>query len=184
MIRCIRKVMIRPDGVLLLSVLVFFLDWQLLIALLANVWVHEVGHLLMLRRYGVYIRCITLGFSGVCMQCNMDYLPRGARILCALFGPLLGLCVACVTSLLGNMIGSWFLLLFAGVGAIISLFNLLPLKPMDGWRIMWILNPRYANLCSAVCAVAVMGLGLYLMFRGYGIGLSCLGVYFLTQGYS
>ena len=179
--RLLRIVSVRPDGILMLSILLFFLDWRLFGVILGNVVLHEFGHIILLRRYGVYIRSITVGFTGVCIQCCMDYLPIMPRILCALSGPLFGLCGAFAASLLGNVLHMDVLLLFAGVGVILSLFNLLPVQPMDGWRVLQMISPKAAVVSSCLCGYMIFLTGLHLMIRGYGTGLACLGIFFLLQ---
>ena len=181
MIKLLCKIKVNPDGLLLLSILVFFLEESLLAAVIGNVILHEMGHIYMLRRYGVYIRRISIGLNGLCIVCNLEFLPRYMRFLCAVAGPFFGLCGAIVCSVLGNVCASDFLLLFAGVGVILSLFNLLPVKPLDGGRMMEAAVPRLAKPVGVIFAAFVFILGLYIMLCGYGTMLSFIGIFLLLQ---
>ena len=175
------KVSIRADGFLMLSILVFFTETPVLCSLVGNVLIHELGHLYLLRRYGVYIRRLSVGFSGLCIQCSLERLPRRVYFLCAAAGPMMGLSAAFFCSVIGNVFHRDFLLLFAGTGVILSLFNLMPVKPLDGWRMLVAVSPRIAPIVSDLVAIIVLLVGLAMMYKGFGVALACMGVFFLLQ---
>lgn len=178
---CLQKFTIEPGGWLLLALLYFFGDGEGLLVILGNVAVHEAGHLLMLRRFGVYIRGITFDLTGLCIQYNGLYLTPRREFLAAAAGPGAGLLAALLTSVAGNLLHGDVLLLFAGAGIVLSMFNLLPAKPLDGWRILSILWPAAAEAVSVLTAMGVLVVGLYLMYMGYGIALACMGILLLMQ---
>ena len=178
---CLRKIEIRPGGWLLLALLNFFGDWESLLAVLGSVAVHEAGHLLMLRRYRVHVRSITFDLTGLCIHYNGLWLTPRREFLAAAAGPALGLGAAVAASLLGNLLQNEFLLLFAGAGAVLSSFNLLPARPLDGWRMLRALCPGLADTVSLCTALGVLALGLYAMARGYGTALAFMGILLLTQ---
>ena len=179
--KLLRKIEIHPGGFLLLSILVLFLEAPVLAVLLGNVLLHELGHIYMLDHYGVFIRKIYVEFTGLCIQCNFDWLPRRGGFLCAAFGPIFGLCGALLASFLGNLLSSDFLLLFAGTGVVLSLFNLLPVKPLDGWRMLHAIFPDGAKIVGNVCAVIILCVGIYVMIAGRGTALAIMGIFFLLQ---
>ena len=176
-----RKLEIRFGGMLLLSLMVFILDGSMLVALWGNIVIHEWGHLYMLRRYGVYIRKITLDFTGLCIVCNREYLNRRRKFICAAAGPFVGISVSVLSSILGNVLRSDFLLLYAGVGVILSVFNLLPIKPLDGGQMLESIAPKFVQPVGAFCSACVLLFGLYVMYLGYGTGLAILGVFLLFR---
>ncbi len=177
-----RKFELKPDGLLMLSLLIFFTDFSVLTAIVVNVMIHELGHLYFLRRYNVYIRRMYVGFTGLCIQCNLEGLPRRAYFFSAAAGPMFGLISAAISSFVGNVIGNEFLLLFSGTGLVLSLFNLLPVKPLDGWRMLLAITPKTAHIFGDVCAIMVFCIGIYVMTAGYGTALACMGIFFLMQG--
>ena len=171
-----------PGGLLMLSMLVFFTDMYLLAALLGNVILHELGHIYCLKSCGVYIRCVKIGFTGLCIQCSLERLSPRAYFLCAAAGPAVGLLAAFATSFIGNILNNKFLLLFAGCGLILSTFNLLPVRPLDGWRMLSCVWPKGAGVIGDLTASAIFGIGVCMMLQGYGTMLVCLGIFFLLQG--
>lgn len=177
----IQKLELRSGGLLMLSVLVLVLDVPLLLAVLGNVFIHEWGHLTALSRYGVYIRNIYVEFTGFRIVCNREFLSQERKWVCAAAGPFAGICGAVATSVLGNLLHNEFLLLFAGVGLILSLFNLLPIKQLDGGQMLCVLAPRVSDSVSVFCCSLIFLAGLYIMVQGYGTALAILGTVLLLQ---
>lgn len=133
-----------------LCLLILPLRWS--VAAFIAAAIHELCHWLMILLTGGNIRGITLGARGAVMEAELT--GRGAEALCALAGPL----------------GSFFLLFFLHVypelavcGAVQCGFNMLPIHPLDGGRVLHCLLPE--NICAAVtagCLVFLAGLCLWL----------------------
>lgn len=176
-----KKFNIQPGGWLLLALIYFFGDLGGVVVVLGNVLFHEAGHLLLLRRYKVYVRYMTMDITGLCIHYNGLFLTPKREFMVALGGPALGLSVSILASVLGNLIQHEGLLLFAGVGFVLSGFNLLPAKPLDGWRMLSALKPSSAGLVSVITATGVLVLGLYIMLMGYGTAVAFMGIVLLMQ---
>lgn len=172
---------IKPSGWLLLAVLYFFMDLHDFLMVLLCVWIHEMGHLTALERFGVRVRRIMMDCTGMTIQYNTAQLNGLKECLAALAGPMFGLSAAVCASLIGNTLKSERLLLFAGANAILSLFNLLPAKPLDGWRCLHVLFPIGSQIISVCTALCVLVFGIYLMYAGYGIALAVMGILLLLQ---
>ena len=172
---------VAPGGWLLLSVLCFFLDVPSLLVVAGNVYIHEMGHLWMLRRMGVYIRELVLSATGLCIVCNTALLSRRREFLCALAGPLFGIASALIVSAAGNLGNNDFLKLFAGAGVILSVFNLMPVAPLDGYRMLRAATPGWAPYVSTLTALLMLVVGLWLMVRGFGTGFAFLGLYLVLR---
>lgn len=177
----IRQLTIAPGGWLLLALLYFFLDLRVLLVVMCAAAVHEAGHLFMLRRYRVELRSICLDMSGLCIRCGRGCLTPRAQFMIAAGGPLLGLLVSGGASVLGNLAQSRTLLLFAGAGAALSVFNLLPAPPLDGWRMLRAMCPRRADAVGTLAAVGVLIAGLGAMYRGWGTALALMGILLLLR---
>lgn len=170
---------IRPGGVLLLALLYFFGDLQILAALLGSIAVHEGGHALALRTFGARVRRVRVDVTGFCMDFHGLRLTRGQECVSAAAGPLAGGLTAWLLSFLGNWYGSAFLLLFAGTSLVLTVFNLIPAKPLDGWRVVSALFPRAAETVSLAAGSVTLFAGLWFMKAGYGPGLAVMGVILL-----
>ncbi|MEX2211784.1 MAG: site-2 protease family protein [Gaiellaceae bacterium] len=116
--------------------------WQFGLALVLLIFVHELGHVIELRRQGVPASApLFIPFVGAVV--GMKQLPedawREARV--ALAGPILGSLGAAAVWVAAEAYDSEFLLACAFVGFLINLFNLLPVVPLDGGRAVAALHP-------------------------------------------
>jgi Zn-dependent protease len=116
------------------------------------IFVHELGHVIELRRQGVPASApLFIPFLGAVI--GMKELPddawKEARV--ALAGPILGSVGAAACWIAAEATGSELLMGLAFVGFFLNLFNLIPIVPLDGGRAAAALHP------------AVWFLGLLLM---------------------
>lgn len=105
-------------------------------ALFASVVLHELGHALTGRRFGVSTAHITLyPFGGIAaMQGNMPS-PK-AELLVALAGPLVNFVLAAFGVGAALTTGAAPIWWFALMNLTMGVFNLLPAFPMDGGRVL------------------------------------------------
>ena len=123
------------------------------VALFAIVVMHELGHALTARRFGILTRdIILLPIGGVA---RLERMPRNPRqeLLVALAGPAVNVALAALLYAVVRLTGSTpstdlynidiitstraFLYQLVFVNIVLALFNLLPAFPMDGarWRL-------------------------------------------------
>ena len=110
--------------------------WKASVLLLATLLVHEAGHLLAMRHYGMSVRAVVfVPLLGAGVVPSTGAPTERAAACVALCGPLLGLCSA--TVVLGAWVVTQVPLLFAVATFIIAvnLFNLMPLPFFDGGKI-------------------------------------------------
>ncbi len=151
--------------------------WRFALGLVLSIYVHEMGHIAALRRFG--IRASAPAFiPGLGAFIRMKQHPTGpvedARV--GLAGPIWGLVAAAATYGLFLATGWAGLSAIARVAAWINLFNLLPISPLDGGRGFRAMNTR--QRWSAVAGLGVMwfytGEGLLILlllaalFRAFG----------------
>jgi Zn-dependent protease len=108
------------------------------------IFVHELGHVIELRRQGVPASApLFIPFLGAVI--GMKQLPddawKEARV--ALAGPILGSVGAAVLWIAGEAADSDLLVALAFVGFFLNLFNLIPLVPLDGGRAAAALHPVF-----------------------------------------
>jgi Zn-dependent protease len=146
-------------------------------ALLGSIVLHELGHSLMARRYGIETADITLYlFGGVA---RLERMPRspGPELLIALAGPAVNFAIAgalfamvSLTEIAG--LPSMFLWQILITNLLLACFNLLPIFPMDGGRVLraflsgWVGRRRATEVAAMIGRmVAVVG-GIVFLFNG------------------
>jgi len=114
------------------------------VGLVLLIFVHELGHVLELRRQGVPASApLFIPFLGAVI--GMKELPddawKEARV--ALAGPILGSIGAATLWVAGAAVDSDLLIALAFVGFFLNLFNLIPIVPLDGGRAAAALHPAF-----------------------------------------
>jgi Zn-dependent protease len=119
------------------------------------IFVHEMGHALVMRQQGIPASApVFIPFVGAVIA--MRGLPRDAWVeaVVALGGPLVGSLGAAGCLAVGVQTGEPFWYALASSGFMINLFNLIPLHPLDGGRIIGAVS-RWLWLVGAAIGVAV-----------------------------
>ena len=119
-----------------------FFGWSFAVGIVLLILVHEMGHVVELRRQGVPASApLFIPFLGAFV--NMRGSPRTAyqEALSGLAGPLIGTAASVVVAFWANATGSKFLMALAFFGFFVNLFNLLPVLPLDGGRAAAALHP-------------------------------------------
>lgn len=180
---------ISAPAVAAAALLYYLAPTDKLLAVLLPVIFHELGHLLALRLLGLRISRFRIELKGLCMEYR-GYAGGLGHALAAAAGPALGLLYALAASLLASRYSSAWLELTAGVSLLLSAFNLLPALPLDGGRILYHLSAalfgervaaRVADIVSLAVGTVLLGLGAYLMFRGFGLALELAAVWLLLS---
>jgi Zn-dependent protease len=153
----------------------------LILLLFLCVLLHEFGHALAARRYGIATRHITLlPIGGLAALEAMPQDPR-QEIVVALAGPAVNLAIAALLYLVLEIGGRPGSLLAFDVGGgsllptlfvanlILVLFNLLPAFPMDGGRVLRALLAFRMDRVRATVLAARVG-------RVFAVGLGILGL--------
>ena len=133
------------------------------------VLLHELGHSLTARHFGVHVSHITLWpLGGVAW---MGELPRDSRIegLVAVAGPAVNLALAALASPLLLSSGTLLLLTerFILINLMLGGFNLLPAFPMDGGRVLRAFLARGGDWLGATERAVSIGKG-FAFILGFG----------------
>lgn len=135
---------------------------------------HEGGHLTLLRLFRVPVEGLRLGAFGAVIRARTERLSYGRELLVTLAGPAVNLLCAPLLSALARRWGWAWGYLFAGAHALLGVYNLLPVPPLDGGRalyllVAWRFGPDAGDAVSAAvglfCALALTALGGYLTLR-------------------
>ncbi len=136
------------------------------------VLLHELGHALMARRFGIETADITLyPIGGVARLHRMPRAP-GAELLIALAGPAVNFAIAATLIFLSVVglvpldfaSGSTFLAQLLAINLVLGLFNLIPAFPMDGGRVLRALLSIWVGRAQATRVAATMGRILAIVF--------------------
>jgi Zn-dependent protease len=136
-------------------------SWQFAVVLVLAILVHEWGHVASMKRCGMPVKGIYLipfvGGVAVGKAYEANRLTEAQNYEIAMMGPIFGLgsCVALLVTYWFT--GAQFWGASAAAVALVNLFNLLPIFPLDGGRVL------RALFASAGRRVVLVGMGLSLL---------------------
>lgn len=161
---------------------------QVVVSVLLAATMHECGHLILLRLLHVPVEGLRLSALGAeIFSRGTQRLSYGGELLVTLAGPAVNLLMAVIfaqISLRTQWLNGY---LFAGTNIILGAYNLLPILPLDGGRILYLVTAFYlgpmvgdavAAVVGTVCALSLLVLGIYLSV------VSGSGMFFLLAAFS
>lgn len=152
-----------PDVIiyLLAAISMLIVPFSWIIAWIAAVGVHELGHYIALKLCGIKVYRLRLSLSG--LQMDTASMTNMQELLCSIAGPVSGLSLLLFTKCCPRV----------SVCAVIqTIYNMLPVYPLDGGRCIRCLlqmickKKKYVRfevwvqcgICFVVCALAIFGL--------------------------
>ncbi len=166
--------------------------------LFASVLVHELGHAIAARRYGIRTRSITLFLFGGVAQIGREPPTPASELVVAAAGPLTSYLLSAFFWVIqhaatGSALGA-IIAYLALINAALATFNLVPGFPLDGGRVLRALlwrttgnldrATRIAARGGQIVAMGVIGLGVLAVVTGNftnGLWLVLIG-WFLDTG--
>ncbi len=153
-----------------------------LLVIFVCVFLHELGHALAARRYGISTLDITiLPIGGLARLENLPEDPK-QELVVALAGPAVNLVIAGLLFLIVGLVpfdretfdlttisGSTFLYTLFSANLILALFNLIPAFPMDGGRVLRALLSFKLSRLKATQIAATVGQILAIFFVIIGL---------------
>ena len=138
------------------------------VGLVGLIFVHEMGHWLEAKRQGLPVSApLFIPFLGASIFLKEHPESAWREFQLAIAGPLLGSLGAAVVYAIGAAEDSNRLKAIAFLGFFITLFNLLPVVPLDGGRIVSAIHP-------ALWVLGLLGLLALVIYRPNGILLLIL----------
>lgn len=109
--------------------------WQFALGIILSIYVHEMGHVMALHRYGFKATApMFIPGLGALIRLQQKVVNPREDADIGLAGPIYGLGAAATSWILWLTTGQPIFAAVAGVGAWINLFNLLPIGSLDGGR--------------------------------------------------
>lgn len=144
--------------------------WRLLAVILSAAVLHELGHLLALRLLGGRVTGLRISVCGAVLLTDAARLSYPKEIVAVLAGPAVNL----ICGLLLADMQAW---VAAGAHLSLCLFNLLPVRPLDGGRALYLIvaalagpaaGEHAARAAGALTALVLGGLTAWLVVRTGG----------------
>lgn len=159
------RVRVSGGFVLLAAWFILANGWEPLATVLGAAAVHELGHWTVLRLFGAEVTGFRVSVLGAVLETDSRRLSYGRELAAVLAGPAANLLSALTLTAVGE--GRWP----AAVGAnlVLCAFNLLPIRPLDGGRALyllaaWLMGPsageaagRWAGTFTAAALAALIG---------------------------
>ncbi len=109
--------------------------WRFALGMVLSIYVHEMGHVAALMRYGVHADApLFIPGLGALIRLRQEMHDSRQDARVGLAGPLWGLGAALTSLAIGGALDAPVCLAIARWGAFINLFNLIPLWQLDGGR--------------------------------------------------
>jgi len=180
--------------VILLSVLAgYFVETATLFGI---VFVHELGHLLAAKNFGWRVKEVQLlPFGGVVVVDEMATVPVWQEMIVTMSGPLQNGIM--IVAALGLQTAGWIPAqwgeYFIQANMLIAIFNLLPILPLDGGKLMqsalsfWLPYQRVIAISCAVSlllsAVLVAASIFHMLYGGIQLNVLMIGLFLLYSNW-
>lgn len=166
------KIRVKDSFWLLLAIIILLDPNGIFLYFLAAAAVHELGHWIVIRLCRGTVTRFEISAAGGAMQYHLPHLSVRSEVLIALGGPLFGLILWLAAGLSHHE-------LLAGASLVLSIFNLLPIPPLDGGRALDCLFAPGHPLPQALAAffsALILFLGIYAGICHNGWGLCLIGL--------
>ncbi|MDQ2680064.1 MAG: site-2 protease family protein [Candidatus Eremiobacteraeota bacterium] len=151
-------------GTFLLSIWFYalFWGWKFALVFVVLIAVHEFGHYFTMRFFGVP-GSLPFFIPGLGALVNMRGRPASAfhESLIAFAGPFIGTLGSAVCAYIGFATNQPFWIAAAYLGFFLNLFNMAPVMPLDGGRIVGSISPRIWVAGLVLFVVAIFAFHIY-----------------------
>lgn len=152
----------------------YIFTWEFAALIMISLFIHESGHIWAMKKCGMKTKGIYfIPFVGGAAVADEDFPSRKTEVFVAIMGPIWGFCLVLIAGLVYLLTGNPIFAAAASWMAMVNLFNLLPINPLDGGRIMksiaYSINSRIGLLFLIVGIIAsayiviIIGFMLFLI---------------------
>jgi len=148
-------------------------SFQFAMALIACLVFHEYGHIKAMKHFGMKTKGIYLiPFMGGLALSDEKINTRWQDVVISIMGPSFGLLMSIASLMAYWLTGESFFAGLAAFNALLNLFNLLPILPLDGGHILKSISFSMNSKAGLIACIAGAAIGVYL---SYSLGLALLG---------
>jgi stage IV sporulation protein FB len=160
------------------------------------VLVHEMGHVIAAKGFGWRVKeVLLLPFGGEAVIEELGSVPVWQEVVVTISGPLQNVCMILIAQLLQwmGLISEQWSVYFIQANLFIALFNLLPISPLDGGKLLhvlmglWLPYHRVISLniwLSLVLSVLItVGSLLHVVRGGVQMNLLIIGVFLIYSNW-
>ncbi|MEG3753648.1 site-2 protease family protein [Psychromonas arctica] len=151
----------------------WFFSFQFALALIACLVFHEYGHIRAMKYFGMKTKGIYLiPFIGGLAVTDQKINTRWQDVVISIMGPTFGLIMSIGCLIVYWLTDSTFFAGLATFNALLNLFNLLPILPLDGGHILKSITFSMNSLVGLLACVVTALVGVLV---SYQLGLALLG---------
>ncbi len=152
-----------------------FFGWKLGVVFVLLILVHELGHLLTFRNFGIPVS-LPYFIPGLGAFVNSPLSGSPAQNATgAIMGPVFGVAAAAVCWGYGAATGEPFWLVCAYLGFFLNLFNLIPALPLDGGRVVGVIDNRLYLVGAALLVAWIV------FYRHFSVFTILILIYVLSS---
>ncbi len=128
--------------------------WRYAVGIVVSIYIHEMGHMWAFRRFGIPATApMFIPMFGAFIRAQAAILKPSEEARIGLAGPWWGLGAALFFEILSQIFEQRWLSAVAHTGAVINLFNLLPVFGLDGSHAYTVLGRRQRGMLLATMAL-------------------------------
>ncbi|QDZ89850.1 site-2 protease family protein [Shewanella decolorationis] len=148
-------------------------SFQFALALIACLVFHEYGHIRAMKYFGMKTKGIYLiPFMGGLALSDEKINTRWQDVVISIMGPTFGLLMSVGSLIAYHLTDNIFFAGLAAFNALLNLFNLLPILPLDGGHILKSISFSMNSIMGLIACVIGAAFGVYI---SYTLGLALLG---------
>lgn len=143
--------------------------------------IHELTHACVGSIYGLKVKDLSISITGLSINFNHFNISRNKKVIILLSGPIINLIIGIITYLLFKEQYMFFVI----SNIILFIFNVLPIYPLDGGRIIYELliyrkdKERLIQLIEKCFIIVFIIFCIYCYINFYAIQILFLGLYML-----
>lgn len=143
----------------------YLFTWKFAIMISILLLIHEYGHIWAMKRCGLKTKGIYfIPFLGAAAVSEDSFKSRRDEAYIAIMGPIFGLVLSVIFAVIYLVTKDTFFAASAGFMAMVNLFNLLPINPLDGGRIVKSITFSINSKFGIVFLVIGIIVSIVLMF--------------------